>query len=69
MAAMLDRIPWRAEETVVVAAPMFHAWGFGQLVDLRDADLHGRHAPEVRPRGDAGDGARAPAPPGSASSR
>jgi fatty-acyl-CoA synthase len=28
---MLDRIPWRAEETVVVAAPMFHAWGFGQL--------------------------------------
>ena len=31
MAAMLDRIPWRAEETVVVAAPMFHAWGFGQL--------------------------------------
>jgi len=32
MAAMLDRIPWRAEEPVVVAAPMFHAWGFGQLV-------------------------------------
>ena len=31
LAAMLDRIPWRAEETVVVAAPMFHAWGFGQL--------------------------------------
>jgi fatty-acyl-CoA synthase len=32
MAAMLDRIPWRAGESVVVAAPMFHAWGFGQLV-------------------------------------
>ena len=32
LAGMLDRIPWRAEETVVVAAPMFHAWGFGQLV-------------------------------------
>jgi acyl-CoA synthetase (AMP-forming)/AMP-acid ligase II len=32
MAAMLDRIPWRSGETVVVAAPMFHAWGFGQLV-------------------------------------
>lgn len=31
LAAMLDRIPWQAEETVVVAAPMFHAWGFGQL--------------------------------------
>ena len=32
LAAMLDRIPWRAGETTVVAAPMFHAWGFGQLV-------------------------------------
>ena len=31
LAAMLSRIPWRAGETVVVAAPMFHAWGFGQL--------------------------------------
>ncbi|MFL6090159.1 MAG: AMP-binding protein [Aeromicrobium sp.] len=32
LAAMLQRIPWRSEETVVVAAPMFHAWGFGQLL-------------------------------------
>lgn len=31
LAAMLSRIPWRAGQTVVVAAPMFHAWGFGQL--------------------------------------
>ena len=31
LAAMLDRIPWLAEQTTVVAAPMFHAWGFGQL--------------------------------------
>jgi fatty-acyl-CoA synthase len=31
LAAMLERIPWRAEQTTVVAAPMFHAWGFGQL--------------------------------------
>ena len=31
LAAMFDRIPWRAEEPIVVAAPMFHAWGFGQL--------------------------------------
>jgi acyl-CoA synthetase (AMP-forming)/AMP-acid ligase II len=29
--SVLDRTPWRAEETVVIAAPMFHAWGFGQL--------------------------------------
>ena len=25
--AMLERIPWHGEETVVVAAPTFHAWG------------------------------------------
>jgi acyl-CoA synthetase (AMP-forming)/AMP-acid ligase II len=31
-AAMLARMPWRAEETTVVAAPLFHAWGFGQLI-------------------------------------
>jgi fatty-acyl-CoA synthase len=29
--SILDRTPWRAEETVVIVAPMFHAWGFGQL--------------------------------------
>jgi fatty-acyl-CoA synthase len=31
-AAMLSRMPWRAEETTVVAPPLFHAWGFGQLI-------------------------------------
>jgi acyl-CoA synthetase (AMP-forming)/AMP-acid ligase II len=30
--AMLDRTPWRAEETTVIVAPMFHAWGFSQLL-------------------------------------
>ena len=30
--AVLDRTPWRAEETIVIAAPMFHAWGFSQLL-------------------------------------
>jgi acyl-CoA synthetase (AMP-forming)/AMP-acid ligase II len=30
--AMLDRVPWHTEETTVVVAPMFHAWGFSQLV-------------------------------------
>jgi acyl-CoA synthetase (AMP-forming)/AMP-acid ligase II len=29
--AILDRTPWHTEEPVVVAAPMFHAWGFSQL--------------------------------------
>jgi acyl-CoA synthetase (AMP-forming)/AMP-acid ligase II len=32
LAAMLERIPWHGGETMVVAAPTFHAWGFGQLV-------------------------------------
>ena len=29
---ILDRTPWRAEETTVIAAPMFHAWGFSQVL-------------------------------------
>jgi acyl-CoA synthetase (AMP-forming)/AMP-acid ligase II len=32
LTAVLERTPWRAEETVVIAAPMFHAWGYGQLL-------------------------------------
>ncbi|BBX61025.1 acyl-CoA synthetase [Mycobacterium saskatchewanense] len=30
--AILDRTPWRTEEPVVIVAPMFHAWGFSQLI-------------------------------------
>ncbi|MBB3600736.1 fatty-acyl-CoA synthase [Mycolicibacterium sp. BK556] len=30
--AILSRTPWRLGETTVVVAPMFHAWGFSQLV-------------------------------------
>jgi acyl-CoA synthetase (AMP-forming)/AMP-acid ligase II len=29
--SILDRTPWHTEEPVVIAAPMFHAWGFSQL--------------------------------------
>jgi len=29
---ILDRTPWRAEEITVIVAPMFHAWGFSQLL-------------------------------------
>jgi len=32
LVAIIERVPWQAEDTVVVAAPMFHAWGFGCLV-------------------------------------
>ena len=30
--ALLERVPWRAEEATVIAAPMFHAWGYSQLL-------------------------------------
>jgi fatty-acyl-CoA synthase len=30
--ALLERIPYRAGETMVVAAPCFHAWGFGNAL-------------------------------------
>ncbi|MCZ7535079.1 MAG: AMP-binding protein [Acidimicrobiia bacterium] len=29
--SLLDRIPYRDGETAVIAAPLFHAWGFGNL--------------------------------------
>jgi acyl-CoA synthetase (AMP-forming)/AMP-acid ligase II len=32
LVAIIERVPWRAEDTTVVAAPMFHAWGFGCLI-------------------------------------
>jgi fatty-acyl-CoA synthase len=30
--AILDRTPWHTEEVTVIVAPMFHAWGFSQLI-------------------------------------
>ncbi|MCG5434192.1 acyl-CoA ligase FadD12 [Mycobacterium sp. MYCO198283] len=30
--AILDRVPWRAGEATVIVAPMFHAWGFSQVL-------------------------------------
>jgi fatty-acyl-CoA synthase len=32
MAAILDKIPYRARETMVIAAPLFHSWGFFHFV-------------------------------------
>ncbi len=31
LAAMLSKIPLRARETTVIAAPMFHSWGYGHF--------------------------------------
>jgi fatty-acyl-CoA synthase len=32
MASLIDRIPYRARETMVIAAPLFHSWGFFHFV-------------------------------------
>ncbi len=32
MAALIDKIPYRARETMMVAAPLFHSWGFFHFV-------------------------------------
>jgi acyl-CoA synthetase (AMP-forming)/AMP-acid ligase II len=28
----IERVPWHTDDTVVIAAPMFHAWGYGCLL-------------------------------------
>lgn len=30
--ALLERIPYRSGDTMVIAAPLFHSWGFGNLM-------------------------------------
>ena len=32
MAALIDKIPYRARETMAIAAPLFHSWGFLHFV-------------------------------------
>ena len=32
MAALIDKIPYRARDTMVIAAPLFHSWGFFHFV-------------------------------------
>ena len=32
MAAIIDKIPYRARETIMIAAPLFHSWGFFHFV-------------------------------------
>jgi acyl-CoA synthetase (AMP-forming)/AMP-acid ligase II len=32
VAALLDRIPYRSRETMMIAAPLFHSWGFFHFV-------------------------------------
>jgi acyl-CoA synthetase (AMP-forming)/AMP-acid ligase II len=32
LVSLFDRVPWHTGETAVIAAPMFHSFGFGQMV-------------------------------------
>ena len=32
MAALLDKIPFRSRETMMIAAPLFHSWGFFHFI-------------------------------------
>jgi fatty-acyl-CoA synthase len=32
MAAIIDKIPYRSRETIAIAAPLFHSWGFFHFV-------------------------------------
>src|SRR5258708_35746497 len=49
--AILDRTPWRAEEPGVLVAPMFHAWGFSQLVFAASMPCTGVTRRKVDPEG------------------
>ena len=59
-AALFSKIPLKARETTVIAAPMFHSWGLAHFnLALPLGSTH-RAAQEVRPRGDAAGGRRTP---------
>ena len=53
VAALLERIPLKARSRTMIAAPLFHAWGFAHFTLGHGAVHHGRAQAQVRPRGDA----------------
>ena len=74
-AALFSKIPLRARETTMIAAPMFHSWGFAHFtlalplastlvlrrtLRPRGHAARGRPAPRERARGRAGDAAADP---------
>ena len=52
-AALFSRIPLRARETTLIAAPLFHSWGYAHFTLGAGAVLDARAAAALRPRGDA----------------
>ena len=53
LAAMFSKIPLRARERTMIAAPLFHSWGFAHFVARPLAELDLRAAAPLRPGGDA----------------
>ena len=51
-AALLEAIPLRARERTLIAAPMFHSWGFAHLVLGIALGVDARPAPPLRRRRD-----------------
>ena len=66
LASLIDMIPYRSGQTMVIAAPLFHSWGFLHFVVCAADRLDDGAAPPLRPGGCAG---RGRAPPGRACSR
>ena len=62
IAALIDKIPFRSRETMMIAAPLFHSWGFFHFVDEPADRLDDGAAAPLRPRGDAAGGRRTAAP-------
>ncbi len=75
LAALFSKIPLKARETTMIAAPMFHSWGFGHFTlalplsstlvlrrrfDPEDDAAGGRPPPRERAGGRAGDAAADP---------
>ena len=51
--AAVDRIPLKAREKTMIAAPLFHAWGFAHFTLGMGLLLDDRAQAQVRPGGDA----------------
>ena len=62
LAALFSKIPRRRRETVMIAAPLFHSWGFLALHPQPAARRDDGPAAPLRPRGHPASDRRAPRP-------
>ncbi len=62
LAAVLSKIPMRSRQTTMIAAPLFHSWGFTHFILGLPARHDPRPAPAIRSRGHAARDRGAPRP-------